>query len=272
MTSDILNNNTPVEKYSVAGRNIFVKREDLSTSWPAPSLAKLRGCLLRMVSLKDAGVTSIGVFDTRISKSAWGVAYLASKLGRLSVDAYYPELKSEFGQLHQQQLMAKQLGATLHPMRGGRTAVLYSKAKHEVENAGNYMMPLGLVVEESVDAIATESRTIPNIFLGGDLVVCTGSGMTLAGIIKGISMHQHHIYGISAGMSTKRQINRINSVRVEIPENVSIILPDGSEYYKPENISVPFPSSLYYDRKAWKWLLENLEILREPTIFWNIGV
>lgn len=272
MTSDILNNNTPVEKYSVAGRNIFVKREDLSTSWPAPSLAKLRGCLLRMISLKENSVTSIGVFDTRISKSAWGVAYLASKLGGISVDAYYPEIKAEAGQLHQQQFMAKKLGAILHPMKGGRTAVLYSRAKREVENNGNYMMPLGLVVEESVDAIAAEANTIPENFLGGDLVVCTGSGMTLAGIIKGIASKQHHIYGISAGMNTQRQIRRINSVNVEIPENVSIILPENCDYYSQENISVPFPSSVYYDRKAWKWLLENLEILREPTIFWNIGV
>ena len=179
MTSDgILRNNTPVEQYEISGRTINVKREDLSTFWPAPSLAKLRGCLLRLEKVKEAGYTLVGCLDTRISKSGWGVAYLVNRIGDMEVHAYYPELKSERGYKHQQQHMSEFLGATLHPMVGGRTAILYTRAKREIEQQDGYMMPMGLVVEESVDAIATEARTVPDCYLGGDLVVCTGSGLS----------------------------------------------------------------------------------------------
>ena len=272
MSFDILRNNTPIEQYNILRRIINVKREDLSTNWPAPSLAKMRGCLIRLENIKAQGYTLVGVLDTRISKSGWGVAYLANKLGNITVNAYYPELKSEVGFLHQQQRMSLLLGANLFPMAGQRTAILYSKARKETESLGGYMMPMGLVVEESVNAIAAEANTIPEKYLGGDLVVCTGSGMTLAGITKSLSTKEHKIYGISAGMNIKKQIKRITTMGVEIPSNVNIILPENVDYFSKDNTPTPFPSSLYYDRKAWHWLLDNIETLKDPILFWNIGV
>lgn len=272
MTSDILRDNTPIEQYVVNGRVINVKREDLSTFWPAPSLAKLRGCLMRLEKVKAEGYTLVGCLDTRISKSGWGVAYLASKLGGIDVHAYYPELKAERGYKHQQQHMAEFLGAELHPMVGGRTAILYAKARREIVAKGGYMMPMGLVVEESVEAIAKEARSIPEAFLGGDIVVCTGSGMTLTGITKALAEKTNTIYGISAGMNISKQRRRAKSVGIDLPENVELILPEGVDYFAQDSTPTPFPSSLYYDRKAWHWMLDNLDSLRDPIVFWNIGV
>jgi 1-aminocyclopropane-1-carboxylate deaminase/D-cysteine desulfhydrase-like pyridoxal-dependent ACC family enzyme len=268
----ILRNNTPIEQYIITGRTINVKREDLATSWPAPSLAKLRGCLKRLEKVKADGYTKIGVLDTRISKSGWGVAYLAKELGDLEVHAYFPAIKADNGKLHQQQKMSQQLGAILHPMKGGRTAVLYSQAKKEIIASGGYMMPMGLTVEESVNAIAEEASTIPSQFLGGDLVVCTGSCMTLSGITVALAPKLNKIYGISAGMNTAKQEKRCGVAGVQLPTNVELILPPGIDYYSQETIETPFPSSIYYDKKAWRWLTENLDKLQDPVIFWNIGV
>lgn len=268
----ILRDNTPVEQYVVDGRTINVKREDLATSWPAPSLAKLRGCLKRLEAVKATGFTKIGVLDTRISKSGWGVAYLAKEMGDLDVHAYYPDIKGDKGVLHQQQKMSRDLGATLHPMKGGRTAVLYAQARREVESTGGYMMPMGLTVEESVNAIAAEASTIPENFLGGDLVVCTGSCMTLSGITKALAPKLKHIYGISAGMNTAKQTKRCGMAGVDLPANVRLILPEGVDYYSQETIETPFPCSIYYDKKAWRWMINNLSELQDPIIFWNIGV
>lgn len=268
----ILRDNTPIEQYIINDRTINVKREDLATSWPAPSLAKLRGCLKRLEKVKAEGYTKIGVLDTRISKSGWGVAYLARELGGLEVHAYFPSIKADNGILHQQQKMSQELGAILHPMKGGRTAVLYSQAKKEILSLGGYMMPMGLTVEESVVAIASESDTIPSSLLGGDLVVCTGSCMTLSGITKSLASKLHKIYGISAGMNTAKQEKRCGVAGVQLPTNVELVLPEGVDYYSQETIDTPFPCSVYYDKKAWRWLVENLDILQDPIIFWNIGV
>lgn len=272
----ILRDNTPIEQYVITGRTINVKREDLATSWPAPSLAKLRGCLKRLEKVKADGYTKIGVLDTRISKSGWGVAYLARELGGLEVHAYFPSIKSDNGILHQQQKMSQNLGAILHPMkapRGHRYNInYYTEAKKEVDSFGGYMMPMGLTVEESVTAISKEASSVPESFLGGDLVVCTGSGMTLGGIIKGLAPKLRMIYGISAGMNIKTQAKKCRLAGVDLRANVELIMPDGVGYYSQENIDTPFPCSIYYDKKAWRWLTENLDILQDPIIFWNIGV
>jgi len=43
------------------------------------------------------------------------------------------------------------------------------------------------------------------------------------------------------------------------------------EYPDIENMHCPFPCNPYYDRKAWKWLIENYTDLQKPILFWNIG-
>ena len=39
-----------------------------------------------------------------------------------------------------------------------------------------------------------------------------------------------------------------------------------------ENIHTEFSSSIYYDKKALKWLDDNYNKLEQPVLFWNIGV
>ena len=43
------------------------------------------------------------------------------------------------------------------------------------------------------------------------------------------------------------------------------------EYRYKEEVDCPFPCNPYYDRKAWKWLLDKLPKLKQPILFWNIG-
>jgi hypothetical protein len=73
-------------------------------------------------------------------------------------------------------------------------------------------------------------------------------------------------------MNTVKQEKRCGVAGVQLPTNVELILPPGIDYYSQEKIDTPFPSSIYYDKKAWRWLTENLEKLQDPVIFWNIGV
>lgn len=52
--------------------------------------------------------------------------------------------------------------------------------------------------------------------------------------------------------------------------DLSIIDP-GYEYTDSVDFPCPFPTNKFYDLKAWKWLVENLQNLEEPVLFWNIG-
>lgn len=269
---NIIRDNTPIEKYLIGeGKEVFVKREDLCVVPPAPALAKLRGVHKRLLSLKGRGINLVGVLDTRISKSAWGVAYLAREMG-IKVVAYYPHLKA-YTEVPMNQRKAQEMGAEVYPLKGGRTAVVYSWAKKDIEGRGGYMMPMGLVVKESINAVSEEAKRIPQKYLGGSIVLCVGSGMTIAGVALGLADKVKTIYGISVGMSTDRQRKKIKDTGgFSLPQNVKLILPDGVNYYDFEETETPFSSSPYYDKKAWVWMLKNWEKISKPLIFWNIGV
>ena len=134
-------------------------------------------------------------------------------------------------------------------------------------------MPMGLVVSESIGAVFREAKNVSNKFLGGSIVMCIGSGMSIAGVSIALSSKVKTIYGISVGMSTERQRKRIKKVSgFNLSKNVKFILPKGMNYYERDDVKTPFPSSPYYDKKAWSWLLKNLNQLPKPVLFWNIGV
>lgn len=265
----IIKYGTPIEQYNLGGKDIYVKREDLSSAPPAPALAKLRGVYKRLIKVKEMGYKTIGVMDTRVSKSGLGCGAIANELGGLEVVNFYPHLVSEKGTPENQQKVLD-IGHKIHPLSGGRTAVLYSQCKKIANQNGWYMMPLGLVVEESVEGVINECETIT--MNPSTIVMAVGSGMMIAGVSIAMANKVERIVGISAGMSPTRQRKRImDLLGMDLPGNVEIIKSE-KDYYTPEEIDCPFPSSIWYDRKAFKWMMENLGSLKEPILFWNIGV
>jgi len=96
--------------------------------------------------------------------------------------------------------------------------------------------------------------------------------MMLAGVTIALSGKVKRIIGVSAGMSPARQRKRImDLLGVDLPINVEIIMSD-KDYYTPEEIETPFPSSIWYDKKAYKWMLEHFNELEGRVLFWNVGV
>jgi hypothetical protein len=271
---------TPIERYKVNGRTIWVKREDLALPAPAPALAKLRGVSIRLQSIVKQGYTRVGVYDTRISKAGWGVVALVKMLNLpLTVRNYFPLLRIDWWpgiggisyNKSEQQIRAQELGAILIPIYpAGRTGVCYERARL-VELPDGYMMPLGLTCEESVAEIGKIAETIPLQFLAGSLVLSAGSGMTIAGIISTIGSYTN-IYGITPGMKPARIWKRILMITGEDYSSLATILSAPGDYYEPDDIETPFPCSRYYDKKAWRWMLKNIKDLSDPILFWNIGV
>ncbi len=265
--------NTPVEEYSVNGYDIYVKRDDLFGQYPAPPLSKLRGTSVLLKRMKGAGVKMVGVFDTRVSKSGQGVAYLCREL-KLECMAGFPLLKgSNISKSHE---IALELGARLFPMKAGRTAVLYYQfAKRVKENKG-LMLPLGLVCKDTVLAVArVKDETLRQLEKDGvkikTIVVCTGTGTIATGLALGADAK---VIGVSCGMSIERQWQRMRMLAFPEALNSDFLslVPSKYDYYTAlDTSSCPFPTSPWYDMKTWEWLTENTEKLEHPVLYWHIG-
>jgi hypothetical protein len=55
-----------------------------------------------------------------------------------------------------------------------------------------------------------------------------------------------------------------------IASNLELI-DEGYAYADRVDTPVPFPCNPYYDRKAWKWIVENRAALPGEIVMWNIG-
>ena len=253
---------TPVEKHG----DFWVKREDKYGSYPAPPLAKLRGARVAIRKLYESGVRDFATFDTRVSKSGQGVAAVLQDFPGTTLECFFPLLKGDV--LHVTQKTSAALGAELIAMQGGRSAVLYAKAKERAEAEGRWMLPFGMKFEETVEEVCAEAREHSGTGYR-TVVMSTGTTMMLSGVAKAWP-EVETIYGVSCGMALARQWQQVERNLGGRPRNVQLV-EGGFDYYEECRARMPFPSSVWYDRKAWLWLLRHKEELPRPVLFWNIG-
>ncbi len=247
----------------------MVKRDDLFGQYPAPPLGKLRGLLVVLDQLHHDGVRLIGCWDTRISRLSQGVAVLAHQYPGLKCIVSYP---TKVGQpLPEAIRIASAFAAEIHPVRGNFPSIAFAQAKRYVEARGGRMLPFGLECLEAVNAISKEARTVPvSSCRNGTIVLSCGSGVTLAGIIKGLPANPSRIVALSSGRSVDRIRRTVERYVGPMPKYVDI-LPARMPYDRQPNIACPFPTHPNYDLKAWALLKEELSCLDEPILFWNIG-
>jgi len=259
---------TPLECYRVRGKDVWVKRDDLFARWPAPPLGKLRGAPLILAELYAGGVRLVGCWDTRVSALGQGIAACAMEFPGLRVVTAYPA--SLGSSIPEPLCIARQLGAEVLPVRAGRITISFSSARKAVVERGGVMLPFGLECPESVEAVSLEASSLPaELVAGGTLIVCCGSGVTLAGLIRGLGSLPAAYIGVSSGRSVtnierclRRHGASLDRVRLFAAE---------TEYNRHSDIFLPFPSHPNYDQKAWAYLEKNIEHLRPPVLFWNVG-
>lgn len=264
--SGMLREGTPVQDYRAKYR-LWVKREDLACPPPGPAFSKARGVWARVQSRPEP---LIGVLDTRHSQAGHAVARACQILGKRCVN-YYPEFKHEPGP-KPPQLSAQALGAELHGLPAGRSAILFHQAKKLTEFLGGYMMPNALKLFESVEETAKEVT----LAAYANVIIPVSSGTIAAGVIRGFSGMRpqprfilHLGYSRSAGAVVKY---------VEEASGVTagdwVIIDEGYSY---ADVAVPgptppWPCNEYYDLKAFRWWERNrLEKYPGETLFWNIG-
>ena len=268
---------TPLPVYGLRGRQITVKREDLSCPFPGPSFSKARGVFEHVANRPES---TIGVLDTYHSKGGWAVAWACRELGKTCVD-FHPVYKHEPG-LRPQQLKCEDFGAILSALPAGRSAVLYHQAKKELAKlSDSYMMPNALKLPESVDQTAAEVvRTFRHRpkFHPDHVVISISSGTIAAGVLKGLYQAKrlpkciwlHEGYSRSREAVT-RYINQMAGGEPILDWFPHVIIDEGYAYKDECYASCPFPSNPHYDLKAWAWLGSNLDSMNGTVLFWNIG-
>jgi len=277
---------TPIERYLIKGQEVFVKREDLSCKPPGPPFAKVRGLLPVLKDLRKKGIKTVGYMETSISMAGWGVSYFCNKLGMKSV-VFMPFYSA--GLRHNQQFQLekwKEFGAEIIQInKPNRMSINYYRARKILSSfPDSFMLPQGLPFNETIEAVSDQLYYKTDLeSLGGTIIVCIGSGAMVAGILRGCYRKnvEGECYGILVSKKDpdriKKKIFSMGKISDKnfcfwgrLPISFSVV-DYGYEYTDKEECKCPFPCNPYYDRKAWKWLVDNIEMLKKPILFWNIG-
>ena len=283
---------TSVERHQVKGQTVYVKREDLCTAkeTDAPTFSKVRGLAPYLKQLKDKGFTTVGYVETSVSMAGWGVAWLAPQFGLRAVifDPQYRitdkrlELEPHLRvlQFHRQQW--EKLGAKIIPIQPGRAKVNYYVARKWIGNKklGDkmHLLPLGLPLKTTGQETAQIALDLSQQNFFSSVVVNVGSGTICAGVLKGFSESVgttvHGVMGRKG--DTRRKGAQILQMAGFFPEGRMFrpdfeIHPAKYEYTQPSMVDCPFPCHPYYDLKAWEWLVDHIDELEKPILFWNIG-
>ncbi len=272
---------TPVQKIS---EDIFVKREDLACPSPGPPFAKVRGLYPVLQKLQKEGIEIFGYIDTSISMAGWGLSYFCKKMGLKAV-IFYPEYKDgpRDNQLFQFKKW-KKFGAEIIPLKKpNRLMINWYRARKILTDKypNSKMLPQGLPFNETVENVSLEIIKDCDSFRDIKTIVASaGSGVMIAGILKGLHATglSPDIYGILISPKStevmRKKIFKMSGLKEGglFGTNINVKIIDSSyEYTDKEMIKIPFPCNPYYDAKAWKWLLNNLDKLKKPVCFWNIG-
>lgn len=280
----------PIQKLKVHNKEVRIVRDGLTSTFPGPNNSKIRGIHQKLRDLREQGVKTVASLDTRISRCGWAVSYVSKQLGMDYYDFYPRQGKDKPLPFYQK--MCKFHGANLVPLRGNHQPVMRYHAERYLEknDIDATLLPIGLSLNESVIANAGVVGLLPDDIFTGSLVACVSSGTTLAGVLHGLCRNEQNteVYGVltsgfkSRGKDIMTKIKRVTGRRapIVIRPHKSLrssgvvglnMVKTGYEYQDIEPLSPPFPCDRYLDRKAWKFLVDNIDELEEPVTFWNVG-
>lgn len=270
---------TPIEQYEVRGRPVWVKREDMSCLPPGPPFSKIRGLYECLVKWKQQGCSVVGYTETSVSMAGIGVAWVAKHLGMKAV-IFDPQYRQEPDLLKLHRSYWKFCDAELVPIKAGMAKVNYYlsfKILRQQFGPEARMLELGLPLEETLQASARQWRWTMSQFRPATTVVAVGSGTICAGLLRGWFPGCGIIIGV---LTRKGNINRkLKSIEARawgdwygaFGTSPLRLVDEGWEYAEFSKADCPFACHRYYDLKAWEWLVNNLDDLEPPVLFWNIG-
>lgn len=286
---------TPVETHHCDNGVFFVKREDLCcrNMKGAPPNAKMRGLYLRLQTLKNRGVECVGYMDTAISMAGWGISYFTNELNMRAV-IYYPKYKH--GYMYNQRAYIPQwekYGAEIVPLQKPTLHSIninISRKDFYTRYSKGVWLENGLPFSETMDEVMAECCYTVNKIQPKTIVCSVGSGVMLAGILKGLVKADYKMEAVvgclvtnkmgakkkekdvlkKAGFMRDKRLLRMWPLLGDYVVDFKII-PTEQAYTDKGVAKKTFPCNPYYDLKALDYMVDNLGNMPKPVLFWNIG-
>lgn len=267
-----LNEDTPLELYHIKGREVWVKRDDLMGDGtilpPWGKVAALCELVKKYID-KSKPLTHLSVDG---SWTGWALAAICEEL---DIEFYvsYPDSKK----ISQEYLgMIKEMYPKVHlnPIRPNMMQIMYNSLRGQAKENGWQMLPYAFDHDFYKDYLA--DRIQPFVHFD-NLVVSSGSGVTLSGLARGYYREELKEFFpsvtrkiwttcVSSESSIKKTLKKSG---IPIPLNIR-----KSEYLfenRLDGYEAPFPCNQFWDIKQWKWLEENIDEIKGTILFWNVG-
>jgi len=267
-----LNEDTPLELYHIKGREVWVKRDDLMGDGTLlPPWGKVAALyeLVRQYIDRSKPLTHLSVDG---SWTGWALAAICEAL---DIEFYvsYPDSKK----ISQEYLgMIKEMYPKVHmnPIRPNMMQIMYNSLRGQARENGWQMLPYAFDHDFYKDYLA--ERIQPYVHFD-NLIVSSGSGVTLSGLARGYYREELKEFFPSVSrkiwttcVSSESSIKKtLKKSGIPIPLNIR-----KSEYLfenRLDGYEAPFPCNQFWDIKQWKWLEENIDQIEGTILFWNIG-
>ena len=267
-----LNIDTPLEEYKLKGRSVWVKRDDLmGDGINLPPWGKIAAVyeLVKKYVDPTKPLTHLSVDG---SWTGWVLAAICRDLG-IEFYVSYPDSKK----ISKEYLgMIKEMYPEVHmnPIRPNMMQIMYNSLRGQAKENGWQMLPYAFNHDFYKDYLSDRIQPYAHF---SNLVVSSGSGVTLSGLVRGYYREELKEFFptitkkvwttcVSSESSIKKSLKDSG-----IPFPINIRKSEFDFDNRLEDYSVPFPCNQFWDIKQWHWLEENIDQLEGDILFWNIG-
>lgn len=267
------NEETPLEEYKIKGRSVWVKRDDLMGDGDSlPPWGKI-GALYELVKKYIDPSKPLTHLSVDGSWTGWALAAICEDLG-IEFHVSYPDSKK----ISREYLgMIKEMYPNVHmnPIRPNMMQIMYNALKRDAGESGWQMLPYAF--DHEFYRTYLENRIQPYKHFK-NLVVSSGSGVTLSGLMRGYYDEELKDFFIQTDkkvwttcVSTRGSIKKmlsksgVGTVPIDIRKS-EYDFDDRLDDYK-----APFPCNQFWDIKQWHWLENNIDKIEGDILFWNVG-
>jgi hypothetical protein len=266
-----------IERHTVRGRFVFVRREDNRVGAPYEPHGKTPSIVRLFDALAGTKVRRVSCFASRGSDWALNAA-IAAYDTRMPFTIYSQQQKAELPAFLRE---ARDIyGAKLEFVRVNHTAIMSAQAQQRaLLEPDTFFIPFGL---ELPIVIAELTERLRGFQPFKTIVLCAGSGITLACLLKGAVLDQWRhdaVVAVSSGRSVtairKTVTRHVSELEIaSVCDKLQIV---ESGVYGERLIETlggvdprPWRVHPFYERKAFDWLDANIEQLAEPIAFLNM--
>ena len=267
-----LNEDTPLELYHIKGREVWVKRDDLmGDGMVLPPWGKLAALfeLVKKYVDKSKPLVHLSVDG---SWTAWALGAICEELG-IEFYAAHPDSK-KISQEYLSMIKEMYPKTNLYPIRPNMMQIMYNSLKKDAREKGWQMLPYAFDHDFYKDYLADRIQPYTHF---DNLVVSSGSGVTLSGLAKGYYREELKEFFPQVNrkiwttcVSSVSSINKtLKKSGIHIPLNIR-----KSEYLfddRMESHSFPLELNQFWERKQWHWLENNIDALSGTIIVWCLG-